>query len=101
MSGVVGACSGGGGLGCCGVVLAGEDGAEDCEEEEAEGPEGSLELEGEVGFDEGGVGEEREERTGVREGEEAVGDGAFVGVCQPDLQEWAGGGEEEEGKADR
>jgi hypothetical protein len=47
-----------------------------------------------MGFDEGGVGEEREERTGVREGEEAVGDGSFVGGCQPDLQEWAGGGEE-------
>jgi hypothetical protein len=57
-------------------------------------------VEGEVGFDEGGIEEEGEERGKVRESKEAIPYGGGFGAGQPDLQEGAGGGEEQEGKAD-
>jgi len=80
--------------------LSREDHAEDDVEDEAEGPEDSLELEGEVRLDEGGIGEEGEEGACVRKGEEAVPDLASFAAGEPDLQERAGGGQEEEGQAD-
>ena len=59
-----------------------------------------------MGLDEGGVGDEREQRAGVGEGEEAVPDGCRFAVAagfvlrEPELEERAGGGEQKEGQAD-
>ena len=53
-----------------------------------------------MGFNEDGVGDQCQQRTGVRESEEAVRDGAALGAQKPDLQQRAGCAEEEKWQAD-
>ena len=53
-----------------------------------------------MGLDQGGVGDQGEERAYVREGEEAVGNVASLFTEEPDLQEGTGRSEQKEGKAD-
>ena len=57
-------------------------------------------VRGEQGFEDGGVGEERDERGGVGEREEAVGE-SRTAAGEPCLQERAGGGENEVGQTGR
>ena len=89
----------------CGLAAADarferEDRGENREEGESAAPGKALGVQGEMGFDEGRIGAERQQRGEVREGVEAVGDLAGFQARPPDLQQRAGGGEHEKRQAD-
>lgn len=80
--------------------MPGEAYGEQGEESEADGPEQALSAEREIGFDEGGVGRECEQRGQVGKAVEAVRYLPVVEPRSPDLQKGAGGSQGQEWKAD-
>src|SRR5580765_721060 len=81
--------------------LACKDGAENCINDKADRPEGALDLEREIRFDDDGVRDQGEERPRVGEGEEPVGNTAALRSQKPQLQQRAGSTEKKERKSDR
>ena len=66
----------------------------------AAGPGEPLAVQGEIGFDEGGIEAEGQQGREVRQGVEAVGNAGRLQTRPPDLEERAGGSQHKERKAD-
>lgn len=64
------------------------------------GPDLSLLLGGEPGFNGEGVANQREQGTAVGKGKESVGKGTAMCFGVPGLEQWAGGGEKGVGESD-